>query len=320
MLKFLSKKIVFQWIILIGLLGVSVYMVATTSQFAPAAGAPFLFKSFVNFFSNYEYFGKGIIITVLLFQILFLQYYFRINEYVAKNSLLPACFYLSILLVTNSLTTISPFFFTLFFFLIIISFDFTENSAKLKNRVFWAGIIIALATCFDISGAVLLVLVGVTLFINQFSSVKEVAILLFGFVLFYFYLFSFHFLTNNLDEWILTFQQIKIMGILNGGIKDLSSTLFSLISLSILYLFFIIKFKLLNEAKLLIQRNRIFTLNTRAVLMIICIFLSNSTYPDILGYLFVHLSIYLAILAQEKSPLFVMNELITIITLVALCL
>jgi hypothetical protein len=92
-----------------------------------------------------------------------------------------------------------------------------------------------------------------------------------------------------------------------------------MIGLGVVYLFFIIRFRLLSDAKVVIQRNKIVTLNTRAVLMFACIFISSSAYPVVLGYFFVHLSVYLAMTAYEKNPLFI-NELITILTLVALWL
>jgi len=319
MFKFINKHIAFQWVLFLGLLAFSLYKIFTEAQLTDTQGTAFLFINFAQFFSHYQFIGKGIIIFVLILQVVFLQFYFSKNEYSSKTSLLPACFYLSILLLTKSLTIISPFFFTLFFFLIIICIDFTENSAKIKNNVFWSGILIAFATCFDVSSIILLVLLIATLIINQFSRIKEIGILLFGFVLLYVYVFAFYFFTNNLNEWILTFHQISILGILNSNLDNLSLALFSWISLGIIYIFFIIRFKLLSESKIVIQRTRVVTLNTRALLMIVCIFISNSTYPFALGYLFVHISIYIAMLAQEKSPLFI-HELITILALVALCL
>jgi hypothetical protein len=317
MLKYLNKKIALQFVIFLGLFAFSVYTIITKSQVFDSAGTPFLFQSFARILSHYKYVGRGIVVAVLVFQLIFIQYYFKINEYSAKNSFLPACFYLAILLLRKSLITISPFFFTLSFFLIIISIDLTETSIKLKNNLFWAGTVIALATAFDISGIILFVIAVVTLIINQFSRIKEIGILIFAFLLLYFYFFSFHFFTNNLNEWLLTFQQMKIMSVWSIPVTDRSLTTFSLISLGLIFLFFIIKFKLVNDSKLLTQRSKIFTLNIRATLMIVCIFISNSSYPEVLGYLFVHLSIYLAMLAQEKSPWF-LNEFITIITFVAL--
>jgi len=319
MLKFINKNITFQWVLFLILLALSIYHILTKTQISHTEGCAFLYISFAHLFSQYEYLGKGLIIVVLLLQLLFLQYYFNKNDYSPKTSLLPACFYISILLLTKSLHHISPFFFTLFFLLVIICIEFTESSVKLKNNVFWAGILVALATCFDISSIIIFFLLIATLIINQFSRIKEIGILLFGVALPYFYFFSYHFITNNLNEWILTFQQINIFGVLNIPVANLSRTLFSLIILGIVYLFFIIRFKILSETKVAIQRNRIVTLNTRAVLMLGCILISNSLYPVVLGYLFIHISIYLAMLMQEKSPLFI-NEVITIITLVALWL
>jgi len=249
-----------------------------------------------------------------------MQYYYKKNEYASKTTLLPACFYLSILLLTKSLTAISPFFFSLFFFLIIICLDFAGTSVKLKNNVFWTGMLIALATCFDISSVILLILMIVTLVINQYSQIKEIGILLFGFGILYFYFFFYYFLTSNFKEWLFSFQEIKIMGVLNSNIANFPLlTLCSLVALCIIYIFFIVKFKLMSDVKVVKQRDRIVTLNTRAFLMVACIFISNSSYPNILGYLFVHISIYLAMLAQEKSPLYI-NELITIIMIAALWL
>ena len=319
MLKFFNKNITLQWIILLGLFGFSLYKVLTQSQVADTEGTVFLFKKFATLFSNHQFLGKFFITIILVLKVVCIQYFFRRNEFATKNNLLPSIFYFSILLVTNSLTIIAPFFFTSFFFLIIICIEIADNSTKIKNNVLWAGMLIALATCFDFSSIILILLLMVTLFINQFSSIKEIGILWFGFVLFYFYLFSFNFFVNNLDIWLKSFQEIKVLGVLNSTFEKPAQEVVALIVLGVVYLFFVVKFKLLSEAKIVIHRKRVATLNTRALLLLVCIFLSNSTYPTVLGYLSVPIAIYLAMLAQEKSPLWI-NEVITTITLVALCL
>ena len=319
MLKYLCKKITLQWFILFGLTAFSIYTIITKTHISEQTGSAFLFKSFSDLFAQNQFFGKGIIIIVLLVQIYLIQLYFRKNEYAAKKSLLPACFYLSILLLSKSLITISPFFFTLLFFIIIISTNYTGDAVTLKNNAFWVGMLIALATCFDVSGVVLLVLAIITLILNHFSIIKEICILLFGFFLVYLYFFSFHFFMNSYDEWLATLLQIKILGIFDEDMLSHTSTLIALLIFSFLYLYFIIRTRIINDSKIVVQRKRVITLNTRALLMIACLFLSNSTYPCVLGYLFIHISVYLSILAQEKNPLFV-NEIITVATFIVLCL
>ena len=319
MLKIINKKIAFQWILLLGLLGFSVYIIITQAQIANVQGAVFLYKNFAQLFSQYEFFGKGIIIAVLLLQILLLQYYFNKNEFVAKYSLLPACFYLFMLLLTKSLATISPLFFTSLFFLITISINYVTSSAKLKSNVFLVGMLIALGVCFDLSSLILLVLVAITLLVNQFFKIKEIGILLFGVMLLSLYFFSYYFFANSYCDWILTFQQIKILSILDREVLTHPLVLISLIGLGILYLYFIIRSRLISEAKVVVQRKRVVTLNLCAVLMLACLFISNSPYPYVLGYLFAPISIYLSIFAQERNPFFI-NEAITILTLILLSL
>ena len=319
MLKFINRKTGLQWVLLLGLLSLSIYTIITKTQVANEAGTAFLYKSFTVFFSQHELFGKGLIILTLLLQIIFLQYCFGKYESTPKKSLLPTCFFLSILLLTKSLTIISPFFFTLLFFLKIISLDYTEVSEKIKSNTFLGGLLIAFATCLDISSIIFLLLVIVTLFINQYSRVKEIGILLLGFAVFYLYVFSYYFLTNNLNEWILTFKEIKILGILDSKTLNSTQGIISLICLGLIYMFFIIKLKLVNDSKVIIQRKKITSLNIRAVLIIACLLISSSTYPQVLGYLFIHLSIYLALLSSEKSQFYI-NEIVTIITFVVLCL
>jgi len=319
MLKFINRKIAFQWVLFLGLLTFAIYTIITKTQITSQQGSAFLFNIFTNFFSRHQLFGKVIIIIILLSQIILIQFYFIKNEYTTRNSFLPACFYLSILLITKSLVVISPFFFTLLFFIAIISTNYMGNAVTLKNNALWVGMLIAIATCFDLSSVVLLVLAIITLIINHFSKIKEICILMFGFLLVYFYFFSFYFFINNHNEWILTFQQIKILGILDGETLTRSSTQVALITLTLIYFYFIIRTKIINDSKVVVQRKKIITLNARAMLMIVCLFISNSTYPNVLGYLFIHISIYLALLAQEKSPLYI-NELITIATLLVLWL
>ena len=319
MLKFINRTIAFQWIILLALLALSIYNILTKTEIGNVVGSTFLYQSFAQFFSKYEYFGKGIIIAALLVQILFLQYHFMKKEYVAKKSVLPACFYLIILWLTKSLIIISPFFFTLLFFLIIISIDYNITQNQMKNNAIWIGFLVAFATCLDVSAIIVLVLIIVTLIINQFSKIREIGIVLFGFGLIYFYFFSYYFLTNQLIDWIETFQQIRIGGILNSEITLHITTKISLATLCIIYLYFMVRVRLISELKVILQRKRIITLNIWAIIMLACLFITNSAYPFYLGYFFALIAIYLAILAQESNPLYI-NELITISVLVALWL
>jgi hypothetical protein len=314
MLKFLNRNTASQWIIFLGLLTLAVYTIVTQTQLSNEQGAPFLYKKFAQLFLQYQFYGKVLIIAILLLQILIIQYFFNKNQYSVNNSLLPSCFFISILLLTKSLVLISPLFFTLLFLITITSTNYATASVKLKNNVFWIGIVIALATCLDISSIILLVLVVVTLIINQFFKLKEIAILLFGFGLVYFYFFSYYFFTNNLNEWLLTFKQMKFFGIWNVEILSQTSTIISLLLLSILYVFFMIRTKLVSDSKVVVLRKRAFTINTWSVLMIFCLLISNSTYPHVLGYLFVPITGYLSILSHERNPYYI-NELVTISTL-----
>jgi len=319
MLQFLNRYTSLQWLILIVLSAFSIFTIVTKTQITTEIDTCFLFHFFTNQFVKNEYLLKGIIIAILITQTALLQYFFIKKEFVSKNSLLPACFYLSILLLTKSLHILSPFFFTTFFFLLIIAFDYTASSVKIKNNVFWVGIIIAIATCFDHAAILLLIVAIATLFINQFSKMKEIGILFSGFLLVYFYFFSFHFFTDNLDEWLYSFQKIKELGVFQTAEPIDNVKIIALLVLTILYFFFIIKFKLLSESKVIVQRKKIITLNTWSLLIIIAVFVSNSSYPYALGYLFFPISVYLSLLAQEKNPFYI-QDLISIFTLVALCL
>jgi hypothetical protein len=171
----------------------------------------------------------------------------------------------------------------------------------------------------DFSGVILLVLVVITLFINQFFKIKEIAILLFGFVLVYFYFFSYYFFTDNLCEWMLSFKNIHILGIFDDKLFTRTSTIISLVFLSILYVFFMIRTAVISESKSVAIRKKTFTLNTWSALMIACLFISNSTYPYVLGYFFVPISGYLSIFSQARNP-FYFNELITLSVLLVLWL
>ena len=317
MFKFINKRRALQWFLLAGLLGFSVYTIIMETEMPNEQGAAFLFQNFTLFFNNHVVLGKGVIISILLIQIILIQLHFKKNEYTAKKTLFPACFYLSILLLTKSLHLISPLFFTLLFFLIIISIDYNVNAIRLKNSTLIVGMLIATATCFDISSIVLLFLSIIVLIINHFSKIKEIGILVFGFVLIYFYFFSYYFLFSDFQAWWATFKELKILGILGEGFLEYHYAIPSLIGLCIIYSYFILRTKLINDSKVVVQRKRMVTFNLCATLLIFCIFISHSAYPHGLGYLFVPISVYLAILSQEKNPFYV-NELITIITFVAL--
>jgi len=319
MLKFISKKIALQWILLVGLFAFAIFTIIEKAHVANADGATFLFKAFAHFFQQHEYAGKGVIITVLLLQIMLLQYFFGKNEFVAKATLLPACFYISILLITKSLSTISPLFFTLMFFLMILSINYAVSPVKLKNNAFIVGIISAFATCFDVSGLIFIILAIITLIINHYSKIKEILILLSGFILVYIYAFSYYFLVNKLDIWLLSYKEIKISSMFNGEISISALSQISLMCLCIIYLYFMIRTRLISATKTVIVRKQALSLNIWSVLMGASLLLSYTTYPYILGYLSVPIVIYLTILVPEKNRGYI-NEWVTLITFITLCL
>jgi hypothetical protein len=67
----------------------------------------------------------------------------------------------------------------------------------------------------------------------------------------------------------------------------------------------------------MVQRKKIITFNTYAILLLGCLFISNSAFPSVFGYLIVPVAIYLAFLSKEKDPVFI-NEIVTILTLIVL--
>jgi len=319
MLQILNKNIFIQWILFLSLFSLSIFIIINHSQMGNGEGVSFLFTAFSNFFSHHQYFGKGIIIFVLFIQIVLLQYYFSKNEFSGKFSLLPSCFYITILLLAKSLHNIQPFFFTSLFLLSILAIRYDISAIKLKNNAFWVGTLIAFATCFDQSAIILFIIAIFILFINQFSRLKEIGILLMGFLLIYFYFFSYYFLINQHCEWFVSFQQLKFFGFLNNENPVGLVFQIKLGCLFIVYLYFLIRTRLISESKVVMLRKRVITLNFFSILLLGCLILSNSTFPQLFGYLFLPITIYLGYLSQEKNPLYI-NEIVSILTLVVLCL
>jgi hypothetical protein len=171
----------------------------------------------------------------------------------------------------------------------------------LKNNALLAGTLIALSICFDHSGIILLIIVITILFINQFSIIKEIAIMLMAFTLVYFYFFSYYFFTDQLNLWFDSFQQIKILGFLEDENPMRLISKIALSCLSVFYIYFMIRTRFICESKVVVVRKRVITLNTWSILILGCLFISNSTFPYILGYIFVPITLYLSILAQERN-------------------
>jgi hypothetical protein len=260
MLKFIKKKVALQWMLLLGLLTLAVYKIITQTELANNYESPFLFQSFTLLFDSSIFLSKGIIIAILLLQIILLQFYFLKNELSVKFSLIPACFFLSIMLITKSLFIIYPSFFTILFLLIIISIEQNASLSSTNYNVFWIGVIIALATGFDYSSIFLLIIIMIILLMHQFSRVKVIGILFFGFFLTYLCFFSYFFLTDQLAEWVSTFDQINILKIINK--KPLANiyTFFSSIVLSLIFAYFIIKTTRNGILKGIVLRKRFFLL------------------------------------------------------------
>lgn len=317
--KLLNRNRGFQIAILVGLLGGIVFQLITKSHLVDSPNYTFFFKSFAQFVSNHPIIGKSIIFAVLIIQLIFLQSYFWRNDFVAKKSFFPSIYYLVLLLCSNAIVEITPIFFTTLAFIICLSFDLQTHQTKVKNNVFFAGVIIALFSYFDIAISLITLLIISSLIINQFTKLKEIFILFLGFLITHIYVITYCFFTHNLEFFISQLQQIQWFGVFRFDFQFTYIKTISLIIITLLYLYFIIRTKVQSESKVVVQRKRILTLNVISVIWITAVFINSSCIPISKGYFFVPFSLYLGILSQDRSK-FLINEIVTCLTIVCLCL
>lgn len=320
MFKFLNKYIPLLWLVFVTLFFVSIYCIVTKSCVLYSYNHYYLFSSFFKILNESYFIRIAVVILNLVLQLLLISAFLSQSRFIAPNSPYPSIFYLALLLVTNSLITITPIFFTNTILLIILCLNVNyDNESRTKRNIFFTGILVALGCCFDFAFIVTLLFVIISLMINLYSKIRHIMILLSGFIILITYIFSYYLFTDSLDIFQNYFTQISLFYIFNSTLTYPSLRITFFVVAFFASWVVILKISQAFESKIVAMRKRFITLQILYVVLFLSFLFCTLNYPLYLQYLIVPLACFFVALAQLPSRLFI-NELLVLFVFLGLCL
>lgn len=317
MYKFIHKNIVFQSLLLVGLLVVAFSKIISASSFHAPGDMPitFLWPTFLQFENLLV--AKISVAVLLLLQLSLLVFGFRRNDFSDTRTLYPAIFYLAACLCVHNLSFFSLPFFVNLFIIILLLLNINYSSSSIKNRVFLSGIIIGVLVMVEPFAGLLLVFVISSLIVNKFSSAKDIFVTLFGFSIPIIYLLSYCFMSDRLSMVSSLFSDFRLLTLFQTNHSPLDITTIISIILLLLYLFFHLRIVFSN--KLIVMRRRLLTLDLLVLILFVIFIFTAHSYPVSLIYILVPLSYYFSLITSFKSN-WIFHDVLIVVVLVLLFL
>lgn len=319
MFKILNKNIILQWFLLaVGLLFLG-YQITNIQIPKEPIGFPIFFNFIYQIAQKSLIAYKIIVSFIILLTLLFIQIYYSNNKFSQKPSIIPSIVYVSVLLLTRSLTTVTPILFTNFFIIIILvinDYYFRFNS---KSNIFYSGILIGIAILFDPSAIFLILFLIIAMIINTVINPKDLYIALMGLLTVFIFIVAFFFFFDQLNILFTNFKQLQLFSIFKNPIK-LSLLQWIFIPLNIfIFLFIVFRINKFYDNKVIVLRKKIITFNALIFISFITFLISNCTILQLIGYYFIPFAIVISLFSQLKSKFF-LNEFFVALFLIGLCL
>ncbi|MCR4965536.1 MAG: hypothetical protein K6A41_07745 [Bacteroidales bacterium] len=216
MFFYLNKNTIIQLIASAGLLIWAIISIITQMQIMPPDHQAFLYKAVYPFLANNVWSYKTLAIILLIFSTLMVQRFFSISSFAENTTYMPMVFFLLLLNLNHSFTIFTPVFITIATtaFLIMMNSE-NEHGYSISNRMFSSGLIIGITTLFDYNAVWLMLLMIIVLITTRISKLKEILILLIGFLFIYIYLFTYGFVTDKTTEIFAVFNDFQFFTIIH---------------------------------------------------------------------------------------------------------
>ncbi len=240
----------------------------------------------------------GLILMVIAIECLLLYSFFKKGKFTDNHTFFPVVWLLFFYAFGSFLLPFTPIFITNMAVVLLVMLNSVSQNSKVA--VLMSGVVVGLASLYDIAAVLLLIYVFISLIISKLNWIRDIVVALVGFVLPYIYVAAGFFFHGTFGYLLSSMQQIVIHPYL------FSSPHFSPISLLCLAVFVLflpyafIQLKLLADNKLVVIRNRYISLNFLMLVLFFMALFSPIPLPYSLSYLAVPLALYLSALIPEK--------------------
>lgn len=315
MFHLLNKNLNLQLFFLTALVFWAAWTIFAKMTILPAEGTAILYHYLVKIWEWSPVLIRILVLGIVLTMTIGVNHHFLANHFSENRTYMPGIFLLMMLNFGKFLFSLTPALLTTFFMaLTMIIYAPGNASAKMKDRIFTFGFIIAIATLLDISAFGIVLFLILMLAFNSVNSVKDILILLIGLSFPYIYSFAIAFIANGMPKFLQSWHNL----ILFVPYKQfLALRLVDYIALAyfiILTTALIIRGKRLYDNKLIIIRQAFTNVHLMLISMLLFLGLGIVPLPMALLYLLLPAAIYLTVAVIPKKYRFVYDFLI-----VALC-
>ncbi len=315
MFYFINKNTIIQLILLLAGCALLVFRwLSGTPEMTVTSDMPVFSQGFVTFLMQHTTLFKSVIISNFALQLFLLYICFMGNDFAEeRHTLMPLVFYVWLMNSIGNPLNISNIFFINTIALFMFNLSIQLNNPSLKGKVFMLGLLIGLGSFISATMLLFTIYSIISILIYRYSRSKDIVILFLGILLPFIYLLAISYLTDNTQTLAQVMQQLVIFNLPSTFHSIGTTKLLLLIALVVLWLIIIAAQKVQFDSKVILQRRRLTTIAAFTITALFIIVADCSQFPYNLQYLFLPMSVYLAIMSQVRR-LRLRHDMLTILS------
>lgn len=281
----------------------------------PAEGTAILYHYVAKLWTWSPIVVRILVLGIVLTMTIGINHHFQVNHLAENRTYIPGVFLLLMLNSGKFLYMLTPALLTSFFLaLTMIIYAPSEPSAKMKDRIFTFGLVIAIATLLDISAFGIVLFLILMIAVNSVNAFKDILILLIGLAFPYIYCFAIAFIASGMPKFLQSWADLTIFVPYKQFLSMRVMDYILLAYFIILTIVLIVRGKRMYDNKLIVIRQAFNNVHLLLISMLLFLGLGIVPLPMALLYLLLPIAIYLTVAVIPKKYRFVYDFLI-----VALC-
>ena len=321
MYNFIYRKRVLQIILAVA---IAAFMVARL-MLAPAIFykphvATLLYPVLYDFFLPHPIGFRIALALFIAIQVFVFQEFISRHNFLDSASLMPVIWFLFFSLFTSDFPAFSQSLLLNFLIIILLSLNINSlNSSNEDNRrhVFWAGVIVAMATLVEPAAILLFFIICAALITGKTNFLKRLCLALTGLFMPFLYIAVIFFLTGRMTILLDYFSRQQFFAFL---FIDCEPALF--ISFCIVFLLTLLytlpALKLYYDNRVILLRKKFLIVNMAFLLILLIVLTGNHSFTVGLPYLVVPFSIYFSMLCQLRRNRITTDILMTAFVVIIL--
>lgn len=261
----------------------------------------------------------GVLLLVALQQVL-LFFHFKRSKFDEQTSLLPCAAMMVFTIAGGTAALCSPVLIANVILTSLLLLSDDSDHRHQKSKVLLAGILLGVATFFDLALLIIPLALLFILLTNRFNTFSDIFVTLIGMVIPYIYCLAYFFFADSTPLLFDSFTHIHF------NFPIFTVTHLSVVSLisagtgALLLIYILVKLKIRFDYKLIVVRKRFVNTHILFVFLIGVLLLTNLPFPISATYLAVPLSIYLAAYAPSRRLTITKEVVLTVFLTAAILL